>query len=400
MIARGRRGAAMPGWAPLLRPTRSIGSRAACSTAASCPHRRRRRAKSDDRHHCDDREALLPCDRADSRDRRSPSCTGVGQTRARPRQRRDCCARNRRSRHRRRARRRAASGRRHHRTHAALGASTASATSRTPLRSFSRDGRYAYRVRPRRRAQQSGSARAARLTQSRHSGRQLDRRRDLAGRPLWSPSATTSRAACKLFDAATLELVADMPAQATVRTAKRSKVVGLADAPGSRFVFACTMPARSGSSTRRPAPAGADDATAASAGSPTTAWSRRTAGTTSRGCSARTASRCSICGTPSRACGGSSPATAAAKRSCPVYKMPHLDGWAVAGRYALPARGRASRGAGGRHWRPGSEVGRIPVQGQPVFAIARPDGRQVWVNFALPDNGTVQVIDIRDAARS
>jgi protein NirF len=28
-----------------------------------------------------------------------------------------------------------------------------------------------------------------------------------------------------------------------------------------------------------------------------------------------------------------------------------------------------------------------------VFVIARPDGRQVWVNFAFPDNGVVQVID-------
>ena len=36
---------------------------------------------------------------------------------------------------------------------------------------------------------------------------------------------------------------------------------------------------------------------------------------------------------------------------------------------------------------------RIAVAGQPVFVMARPDGRQIWVNFALPDNGTVQVID-------
>ena len=39
------------------------------------------------------------------------------------------------------------------------------------------------------------------------------------------------------------------------------------------------------------------------------------------------------------------------------------------------------------------EVGRIPVAGQPVFVMARPDGRQVWVNFAVPDYDTVQVID-------
>ena len=77
----------------------------------------------------------------------------------------------------------------------------------------------------------------------------------------------------------------------------------------------------------------------------------------------------------------------------PVYKMPHLEGWAEAGEVLfLPAVGRnelllVDR----RDWR---EVGRIAVHGQPVFAIARPDGRQVWVNFAHPDNGVVQVIDI------
>jgi protein NirF len=38
-------------------------------------------------------------------------------------------------------------------------------------------------------------------------------------------------------------------------------------------------------------------------------------------------------------------------------------------------------------------VGRIPVRGQPVFVIARPDGRQIWVNFAFPDYSNVDVID-------
>ncbi len=76
----------------------------------------------------------------------------------------------------------------------------------------------------------------------------------------------------------------------------------------------------------------------------------------------------------------------------PVFKMPHLRGWAVAG-------GRAYLPAIGRHevlvvdtatWQ---EVGRIPVKGQPVFVMARPDGRQIWVNFAFPDYSQVQVID-------
>ena len=33
------------------------------------------------------------------------------------------------------------------------------------------------------------------------------------------------------------------------------------------------------------------------------------------------------------------------------------------------------------------------MAGQPVFVMARPDGRQVWVNFAVPDYDRVQVID-------
>lgn len=76
----------------------------------------------------------------------------------------------------------------------------------------------------------------------------------------------------------------------------------------------------------------------------------------------------------------------------PVYKMPHLRGWAVAGHQAyLPAIGRHEvLVADTVNWK---ETGRIAVRGQPVFVVARPDGRQVWVNFAFPDNGFVQVID-------
>lgn len=77
----------------------------------------------------------------------------------------------------------------------------------------------------------------------------------------------------------------------------------------------------------------------------------------------------------------------------PVYKMPHLEGWAQAdGLFVLPAIGR--------HEvlllddRSFEEVGRIALHGQPIFAMARPDGRQVWVNFAPPHNDTIQVIDV------
>lgn len=76
----------------------------------------------------------------------------------------------------------------------------------------------------------------------------------------------------------------------------------------------------------------------------------------------------------------------------PVYKMPHLEGWAIAGDYAfIPAIGRHEvLVVRMSDWK---EAGRIKVHGQPVFVMARPDARQVWVNFAHPDNDAVQVID-------
>jgi len=77
----------------------------------------------------------------------------------------------------------------------------------------------------------------------------------------------------------------------------------------------------------------------------------------------------------------------------PVFKMPHLRGWAVAGRYIfLPAVGRHEvLVLDSVTWR---ETARIPVHGQPVFAVAQPGGRRVWVNFAFPRNDAVQVIDV------
>jgi protein NirF len=85
------------------------------------------------------------------------------------------------------------------------------------------------------------------------------------------------------------------------------------------------------------------------------------------------------------------------EQKLPVYKMPHLEGWAVAGNLAfVPAVGRHEvLVIDMRNWQ---EAGRIKVHGQPIFVMARPDGRQVWVNFALPDNDTIQVIDTQTLA--
>ena len=80
------------------------------------------------------------------------------------------------------------------------------------------------------------------------------------------------------------------------------------------------------------------------------------------------------------------------EENLPVYKMPHLEGWAkAAGEFVLPAVGHHQV-----LWIDDDtleETGRTDTYGQPVFAMARPDGRQVWVNFAHPLNNTIQVID-------
>lgn len=80
------------------------------------------------------------------------------------------------------------------------------------------------------------------------------------------------------------------------------------------------------------------------------------------------------------------------QQKLPVYKMPHLEGWTVAGEHTfVPAIGQHRVLVVDSHsWK---QVGAIDVAGQPVFVMARPDGRQIWVNFAHPDNHLIQVID-------
>ena len=78
----------------------------------------------------------------------------------------------------------------------------------------------------------------------------------------------------------------------------------------------------------------------------------------------------------------------------PVYKMPHLQGWAFTeGQFVLPAVGQHELLWVNRETL--REVARTPVHGQPVFIIAQPASPYVWVNFATPLNGVVQVIDSR-----
>ncbi len=195
----------------------------------------------------------------------------------------------------------------------------------------------------------------------------------------------------KVFDSETLELVADIPAESHV-VAGRSKVVGLADAPGQRFVFslydAGEIWIADLSDPARPAITRFEDVGSQPYDALITDDGRHyIAG---------------LFGEDGLALVDLWRPEAGARRildgygrgeePLPVYKMPHLEGWALAGdRFVLPAVGRHEV-----LWvdvRSLEEVARTQVHGQPVFAVARPDGRQVWVNFAHPLNDTVQVID-------
>lgn len=77
----------------------------------------------------------------------------------------------------------------------------------------------------------------------------------------------------------------------------------------------------------------------------------------------------------------------------PVFKMPHLETWAMVGNLAfIPGVGRHEVViVDVSTW---TQLGVIPVAGQPVFVMAQPDGRRLWVNFAFPHYDTVQVIDV------
>jgi len=76
----------------------------------------------------------------------------------------------------------------------------------------------------------------------------------------------------------------------------------------------------------------------------------------------------------------------------PVYKMPHLEGWAIAGDHAfVPAVGQHKvLVVSTKTWQ---QVAEIPAHSQPIFVMAQPDNRQIWVNFAYPDNNTIQIFN-------
>ncbi|MBV2163374.1 cytochrome D1 domain-containing protein [Comamonas nitrativorans] len=194
----------------------------------------------------------------------------------------------------------------------------------------------------------------------------------------------------KVFNAATLELLADVPA--TMPNGERSRVVGLADLPQQRFIYSlfdagaiciadCSDPRQPRITTLENIGKQPYDALLSPNGRTYIAGLFGEDGLAMVDLWAAQPQARRILGGYGRG-----------EQPLPVYKMPHLRGWAIAGNHAyLPAIGRHEvLIVDTTTWQ---EVGRIPVAGQPVFVMARPDGRQVWVNFSVPDYHRVQVID-------
>ena len=255
--------------------------------------------------------------------------------------------------------------------------------------SYSRDARYAYVF-----GRDGGLTKVDLLTQ------RIDRRIIQGGNSIGGAISADGKLVAvanyepggvKVFDADTLALVADIPAIGT--DGKHSKVVGLVDAPGHRFVFSlydageiwvADMRSPSRPVVRKFAAVGKEPYD----GMITSDGRHYAAG---------------LFGEDGVALLDLWNLDAGVRRvlvefgrhgeKLPVYKMPHLEGWASTGsQIVLPAVGKHEVIIADQNsW---EEVARIPVAGQVVFAVARPGGREVWLNFAFPDNGTVQVLDL------
>ncbi len=190
----------------------------------------------------------------------------------------------------------------------------------------------------------------------------------------------------RVFDSQTLELVADIPTD--------SKVVGLEDAPGNRFVFSLwdkdeiwladlsDNPAQPRITRYREIGRQPYDALV----SPDGRWYVA-------GLYGENGLAVLDLWAPEQGVRRVLTEYGRGEEKLPVYKMPHLETWAMVGNLAfIPGVGRHEVViVDTATWR---KVGTIPVAGQPVFVMAEPTGRRLWVNFAFPHYDTVQVIDV------
>ncbi|BCB27667.1 protein NirF [Sulfurimicrobium lacus] len=195
----------------------------------------------------------------------------------------------------------------------------------------------------------------------------------------------------KVFDSATLDLVADIPALDA--SGKASKVVGLVDAPGNRFVWSLFEGGEIWlGDLKDPAHLVLQKFTQIGK-EPYDAMITADGRYYLAGLFGEDGLAMLDLWHPEAGVKRVLNHYGKGEQKLPVYKMPHLEGWAATGSELLvPAVGRHEvLVIDQKTWQ---EVAHIPVHGQPVFVVARPDNRQVWVNFALPDNDTVQVIDV------
>lgn len=193
----------------------------------------------------------------------------------------------------------------------------------------------------------------------------------------------------RIFDSATLDPVADVPAGVGGR---RSKVVGLVDAPGRRFVFTLYEAGEIWVADVDGAGRVALEKYPRVGDQPYDALITPDGRHYVAGLFGEDGLALLDLWRPDEGVRRILPGYGRGEAPLPVYKMPHLEGWAVAGeRLFVPAVGRHEvLVLDRRTW---AERGRVPMPGQPIFVVARPDGREVWVNFALPDNDRVEVVD-------
>ena len=196
----------------------------------------------------------------------------------------------------------------------------------------------------------------------------------------------------RLFDARTLEPLAEIPAVYGTGGA-RAKVVGIADAPGERFVFslfeADAIWVADVADPRRPIVTKFENV----GRQPYDALIMPDGRHYVAGLFGEDGLALLDLARPADGVRRILSGYGRGAERLPVYKMPHLRGWALAGQHAfLPAIGRHEVLMVDRHsWQ---QAAAIAVHGQPVFAMGRPGGREVWVNFAHPRNDVVQVIDV------
>ncbi len=253
---------------------------------------------------------------------------------------------------------------------------------------FSRDERYAYVF------GRDGGLTKADLLKGRIAKRVMQSGNSIGGAisqdGKWVAVSNYKPGGVRIFDATTLNMVADIPAE--YAPGKFSKTVGLVDAPGNQFVFSLYDGDQiwlvDMMDPRKPRIKRFENIGRAPYDALITPDGRYYIA----GLFGEDSMALLDLWHPEKGVRKILQGYAEHDEKLPVYKMPHLEGWAVAGSKAfVPAVGQHKvLVIDTANWQILDEIN---VHGQPVFVMARPDGRQVWVNFAHPDNDTVQVID-------